>query len=332
MSSLKSVVKNVVPYGIIRKYEDNRRAAQEQIFEPVPERELYNAKGERIRTFFLKDQLCAHQPWGFVYGRTPERILWDRIHPGLDIHFYTSAEALHTVGKPRKKFAYLIESDAIVPEDYRMFEEHKGLDKEFELIFTFSEKLLNQYSNARFLPASGVWYGNECSGTRWDEKQYEKKTKGISIIASDKSMCEFHKLRREIAVSLKQSGKADTFGAFDGGHRVEFIDETLTDYRFQVVIENEMTEYYFTEKIMNCFASMTIPVYIGATKIGKFFNADGIIQVKEPSCEAVFEALKQCTESFYEEHIDAIKDNFQRVKEYSCIEDYLMKHYEEELR
>ena len=325
-NSAKKMIKNMMPYGIVRAIEERKKSESEIIYEHVPQRELYNVNGERIHTFYLKDQLSAHQPWGFVYGRTPQTILWDRIHPGLDIHFYTHKDILRTVGKPRKKFAYLLESETIVPEDYKIFEQ-KGLDKEFDLIFTHSSKLLNQLPNARFLPASGVWYANELSGNVLDARQYEKKNKMVSLIASNKQDCEMHKIRKNIAFEMKKLKLADTFGTFDGGERVDFVDSTLKEYRYQIVIENEISDYYFTEKILNCFAAMTIPVYIGAAEIGSFFNEEGIIRVNQPTCEAVVEALKRCTEDYYEEHVNAVLDNFNRVKDFLSIEDYLMRHY-----
>lgn len=323
--AVKKIIKNIAPYGVIKKYQERNK--REEYYEPVPQRELYNSRGEIIHTYFLRDHLCLCHPWGFAFGRTPRTILWDRFHPGLETHFYTSSDILHTIGKPRKKFAYLIESEIVVPEDYKMFDQNAGLNKEFDLIFTYSERILNQYSNARFLPAAGVWYGSENSGVSLDEKRYEKKNKNISIIASNKHLCEMHKFRQEVALQLKKSGLADTFGAFDGGKWLEFIDPTLSDYRYQIVIENAVTDYYFTEKILNCFASMTIPIYIGAKKIGDFFNVDGIVQVKTPTYENVLMAMKECTQTYYREHIPAVLDNYKRVQEFLCIEDYLMKHY-----
>ena len=140
-----------------------------------------------------------------------------------------------------------------------------------------------------------------------------------------------HRFRREVAMEMKHKQLADTFGAFDGGNRVEFVDSTLTDYRYQIVIENEITDYYFTEKILNCFAAMTIPIYMGARKIGDFFNTDGIIRVEEATMESILNAIRQCTEKYYEEHIPAILDNFNRVYEFVCVEDYLMEHYRSNL-
>ena len=76
---------------------------------------------------------------------------------------------------------------------------------------------------------------------------------------------------------------------------------------------------------------MTIPIYMGARKIGDFFNTDGIIRVEEATMESILNAIRQCTEKYYEEHIPAILDNFNRVYEFVCVEDYLMEHYRSNL-
>ena len=55
----------------------------------------------------------------------------------------------------------------------------------------------------------------------------------------------------------------------------------LKDYRFSFCVENDTYDTYFTEKILDCFATGTIPVYLGAPDIGNHFNMDGIIILSE---------------------------------------------------
>ena len=47
------------------------------------------------------------------------------------------------------------------------------------------------------------------------------------------------------------------------------------------VFENGQYETYFTEKLLDCFATGTIPVYLGAPDIGNYFNKDGIIDLTD---------------------------------------------------
>jgi len=148
------------------------------------------------------------------------------------------------------------------------------------------------------------------------------------MISTDKKMCDLHLERIELAKSMKQNPMVDTFGTFDGGPRLEVLADAYTDYRFNIAFENSISRHYFTEKIMNCFASMTIPIYIGADNIGDYFNADGIIQVKpNDALSNMDDIVKKCTKEFYKERIAAIIDNYNRVQDYLCPEDYIFKHY-----
>ena len=37
-----------------------------------------------------------------------------------------------------------------------------------------------------------------------------------------------------------------------------------------IVIENEIDDYWINKRVCNCFAFMTIPIYLGSSKIGVF--------------------------------------------------------------
>ena len=137
-------------------------------------------------------------------------------------------------------------------------------------------------------------------------------------------MCELHVKRLNLAKELKGKGIVDTFGTFDGGKMVKIAD-TLANYRYSICIENFISDYFFTERITNCFASMTIPIYYGANKINNFFNPDGIIFLKESDLDNIDKVIAQCNEKDYEQRLPAILDNFKRVSDYFNIDDYLYK-------
>lgn len=65
---------------------------------------------------------------------------------------------------------------------------------------------------------------------------------------------------------------------------------------------------------MNCFAAQTIPIYIGATEAGKFFNPDGIIQMRVEDFDRLEEILAKCTPEEYERRLPAVLDNYRRVQ------------------
>jgi hypothetical protein len=266
---------------------------------------IYNSDGKKMDVYFIRDFTSAHLVYSF--SRYFE---WDRYNFGLDTHFYTHNSMLETMGKPIKRYGMLIESEVIVPDDYKIFERNKGLENDFDLIFTYSDKILDSIPNARYVPYYiKSWYNSSEMGLE-AANQYKHKYKNISAIASGKAIVPMHKYRNAVALQCKTKQLADTYGKFDGGRYFETY-EPYRDYRFSIVIENEITPYGFTEKITNCFDAMTIPVYSGATKINNLFNPDGIICFDmNDDIEGV---LKQCTKELYEERIPAIIDNYNRV-------------------
>ena len=70
---------------------------------------------------------------------------------------------------------------------------------------------------------------------------------------------------------------------------------------------------------------MTIPIYLGATKISQFFNPDGIITFNID--DDIEKVLSRCTQKEYEARIAAVIDNFDRVKEYFSTMDYMYTKY-----
>lgn len=326
MNNIKRVIKNYLPYKYVQNKFENFIPTENNRIEP----NVYNENGELKRTFFLKDTVCKHSPYTFSSVNVGETkyINWDRNNYGLPIHFYSHHEIFNKNYICEKKFGILIESEAIDKSLYDKFYLNKELIKEYDAIFTHSERLLNDFSNTYFIPGSSVWYGGTTGGGKLDEKAYLNKSKMISMVSSNKAMCDLHKYRMHLANKYQKSQIVDIMGTINGGRPVK-ISDSLEDYCYSIIIENKITSCYFTEKLLNCFASMTVPIYIGATNIQRYFNIDGIIQINPYEDEEKLDMiLKSCSYNDYNARKDAIIDNYNRVKEYMCIEDYIYCHYE----
>jgi len=320
-------IKNILPYGISNHFVQKKIILKSRTdISSSEEPPVFNSDGQKLKTIFLSDDLARSSPYSFVLGRYPRYILWDRHNYGLKNHMYSHRKILSVIGSPRKKFATLQESEVIAHDDFKIFDRHSVLKDEFTLIFTHNARLLDKYHNAVFAPASGVWYGTNYWGGQLNPEQHTLKTKNISMLSSNKTMCNMHKFRISLAKYYKNSTNVDTYGNFDGGNRIE-LHIPFEEYRYSIAIENEVSPYYFTEKILNCFASMTIPIYIGATKIADYFNGDGIIQVKSLDFENMDKIIADCNEKDYENRIPAIIDNYNRVQNFLCLEDYIYNNY-----
>lgn len=322
--ALVPLMKTILPYNWIR-FQNGKKLAKS----PDPKPCLFNAAGEELLMFYIStnaDSYCL------TAGRIPQHIFWNHWDISLPIHFYGYLEIkeaksdLHAV----KKCFYLQESKAIIPTVYTYVMKHEKDMMQFDYIFTSDKEILDKYKNARFCPAGGVWYGTPRWGGVPTLENFKLKNRNISLLASHKVRCDLHRFRYHLATKYKESDLVDVFATFDGGPMVPLAD-ALDHYRYSIVIENNQLDYYFTEKILNCFASLTVPIYIGATQIGDFFNIDGIIQISEPTTEAIEQAIQLCGEKDYQARQAAIVDNFERVKGYWTPEDYIYAHYKNEL-
>ena len=215
-----------------------------------------------------------------------------------------------------KKYALMIEPRMFdgIKEQYEYVE--KNWNK-FDIIYTHDSILLNKCPNAKLLYWGKVW--------AWSDKQ---KTKNISTISSDKAWCPLHKKRLEIVRKAAAEGLIDCYGTFDGGKHVT-TEEAHQDYRFAFVMENYIDDYWFTEKILNCFANKVVPFYYGARKIGDYFNMDGVIILDKP--EDIFTAIKDFDfEAEYNKRLQAINENYERVKFFSDFWQVLYNMYKKD--
>jgi len=211
--------------------------------------------------------------------------------------------------KTGKEYAWINESKSIDSYSYKVLDYRFGeYLYRFDKIFTHDKNIYSQFKNAHFVPLSCLWI---------KEPKIYKKTKLVSMISSNKLMCQGHLIRLEWVNKLKS--KLDLYGK--GFNPILKKEEGLADYMFSVAIENDVYESCFTEKILDCFATGTIPIYLGPPDIGDFFNLDGIIILNED-----FD-INSLTPELYYSKIEAVKDNFERVKEYDFVEDYMYRKY-----
>ena len=287
------------------------------------EPQIYNADGTPLRTFFLRDKhIISENMQKSTY------FMFDRYNFELPVHFYTHNAMRQTMGTPQKRYGLLVESKEVVPQDYLIFDRHPGLAKEFDAIFTFDEKILDKLPNAKeFCQCAQVNF----FGDNIDEKLLEtcrNKTKNVSICSSHKRVCALHQLRYDWAQNFKNNPafSVDTFGNFDGGNIVPAL-EYLRDYRYSIAVENAVLPYWFTEKILNCFITRTVPIYVGHPKILERFNPDGIIFIKPEDYGNIEKIIQQCGEKDYAARLPAIEDNFKRVQAYRNSFDRLYEQY-----
>lgn len=207
-----------------------------------------------------------------------------------------------------ESYAWILESKSIHPNLIEFFKsntEEKVAD--FKYIFTHNRELLRLHDKFKFLHPIGYWV---------DDKQNILKTKLISMVTSNKSHTNNAKIRYKFA--KKNIKKIDIFGK--GFHPIANKEIALFPYCFSIVIENDSTPDYFSEKLLDCFASKTIPIYLGTKTIGNFFDIKGIIDFENFN-------FKNITYEHYLSLEKYVKNNFNEVKKFKLPEDNLFENY-----
>lgn len=233
--------------------------------------------------------------------QTSDLFEWDRNIIGNEEVLVVTDNFLTSNLPPSKnKIAWLIEPICVAPQHYEYV---KNNLMKFDYILTHEKTLLDLDYNIKLIPFGCCWIPKE-------EQGVYNKSKNISIISSNKTFTDGHKLRHEVI--QKFGNKMDVFGR--GYTPVEFKIEGLKDYRFSVVIENCKRDYWFTEKLIDCFATGTIPIYWGCPSIGDFFNTDGMLLFD--NMEELEFILENCDESLYESKLESIRENFEKCKNF----------------
>jgi len=262
-------------------------------------------------------------------NRFPKHVEW--VHEGFNSHhktyknlestdetFYT--EQLIQLGLSdkisAKKYGWLIEPRWYNQMAVEIKNNPEPYIEAYDSIFTHDKELLDLDPTFKFV------FGQ---GSIIEEVGVFKKSKLISCIVSDLQMNEGHRLRLEIAKQIEESGQVDMYGkAF------KFVPkkiDALKDYMFSFAMENAYYESYFTEKLHDCLLTGTMPIYLGAPNIGDFYNLDGmVIMERDADGEVSFDS-EILSEEYYNDHLDAVKDNYERVLETQTAEDYMFLNY-----
>jgi len=100
-------------------------------------------------------------------------------------------------------------------------------------------------------------------------------------------------------------------------------NELFEEFQFALVIENSKETNYFTEKIMDCLLTKTIPIYWGCPNIAEFFDTTGWMILETESIEELHEKCRALTPDYYHNYTDIIDKNCAKAKTYINFTDNL---------
>lgn len=207
---------------------------------------------------------------------------------------------------------WLIECREIAPFRYENF---KFCSDKLDFVITHDQILLDEFpKKTRFAPFGGCWISKE-------NRSITTKEKLLSTIFSNKNFTSGHNLRHQVYNTLGRS--IDFFGG-GCGKKLKEKDSAIRDYKFSIVIENSNVNNYFTEKLLDCFAYGTVPIYYGCPNIANFFDAEGIISFN--NVEQLEQIVRTLNIDMYTSRINAIKRNFDLVSNFDIPEDWIFEN------
>lgn len=196
-------------------------------------------------------------------------------------------------------YLWLMEPPSILPWIYH--EAHTNKER-FKLIFSHNKKFCENVDNSRWYPW-GSYY------IPLDQHKIYNKDKNVSIVASSKQYTEGHRMRYDVINKYK-----NLFDGIKCGDPVEPKIKWHDSYRYTVAIENRPIRGYFTEKIIDCFRTGTIPIYRGDSEIENYFDSKGIIRFE--TLEELEHILPKCNEQVYHDRIEAVRKNYEMAESY----------------
>ena len=196
----------------------------------------------------------------------------------------------------------------------------------YHTILTYDHDVLMSCSNARFYIVSDCWI----SPQYYNSIDVLKKQFKISTLAGSKYMnsAKGHLFRQTIhhqqntlkeypIVFFRSSVQIPRIMDYGNNPLLTTKDELFDTFQFAIIIENSEQRNYFTEKLIDCLITKTIPIYYGCPNIHQFFDTTGWIILESDDISILTSKLVALDSLYYAKYNDIIEKNFIKAKEYS---------------
>lgn len=177
----------------------------------------------------------------------------------------------------------------------------------FDRVFSFEEPKVvpHQEYDQTALP----WHIDKTFDELVQLKKYKiSKKDEVSWITS----CSTNKPGQKIRMQFKDYLLNNNFPLHLMGRGFKPIKDKfdgIAPYKYSIAFENNVGNYYFTEKIIDCFLSWTMPIYYGCQNILDFFPKDSMILLNPQQPQKALAAIKEAQKkNTWQKNIKAISE------------------------
>ncbi|WP_427875210.1 glycosyltransferase family 10 domain-containing protein [Flavobacterium sp. MMS24-S5] len=133
-----------------------------------------------------------------------------------------------------------------------------------------------------------------------------EKENTIVWITSNQRTSKGHNTRMDFLGNIQNLPFVNLYGR--GIKPIDDKWDVLDKSKYAIAYENFQSDYYWTEKIIDCFLSFTMPLYFGCNVIENFFPKNSFIQI-DPNDKHIDLFLKEIVNSAkWEDNLGAISE------------------------
>lgn len=121
-----------------------------------------------------------------------------------------------------------------------------------------------------------------------DEKQNK-----VSVVCSNLSTTQGQRDRLALLTKLKEA-LGDQIVHFGRGFvPIEDKLDAILPYRYHLVLENSISDDYWTEKLSDAYLGWALPLYVGCKNIDRYVPSESLVQLTGQPMEATAQRIRQ---------------------------------------
>jgi|LakMenEpi03Aug12_release.lakeMendotaPanAssembly.Ray.scaffolds.fasta_scaffold44312_4 hypothetical protein len=226
------------------------------------------------------------------------------------INLYVDTKIIPTLKDDEINIGLLIEPEESRPiKDFYIKHSHL-----YDYILTYNDDVLKLCKNAIMFEFGSSWIS--------DFDFNFDKTFSVSFLVGGKGRLAGRKLRHDVwnnqnLISIPKNFFNSSMIPYETEIKSKFLKSEknpLFTSQFHICIENSSSNGYFSEKLIDCLYTKTIPIYWGSLDIEKRFNIKSIFKAK--TLEDIIYICNNLNSGTYESLIDSVEENHLKSLEY----------------